>query len=191
LRSTLLDNILARYPNAEVDIMQHRRKILLGRQLIDENYRGDTREWTFVGLAQRSSRRSWINIRKVSEACDATFLRNTIHQRNVLCLEVNVEKSKSPQEQLIIHRALDAMIGIHGAQLTQAILLRSNAHVLELLPWVPVSLVCVEAHILSCVKTLLLPTFTNKCSGYANPGICTRTLDQDNYTSNTCRNDIP
>ena len=29
---------------------------------IDDNYSGDIREWKFVGLTQRSYRRSWINL---------------------------------------------------------------------------------------------------------------------------------
>ena len=32
---------------------------------------------------------------------------------------------------------MNALIGVHGAQMTQAILLPSHAHVLELLPWIP------------------------------------------------------
>ena len=36
-----------------------------------------------------------------------------------------------------MHRSLHAVIGVHGAQLTQAVLLPTRAYILELLPWVP------------------------------------------------------
>ena len=53
-------------------------------------------------------------------------------------MEVNVETMPSgPHTQLIVHRSLDGLIGIHGAQLTQAILLPKGAVVVELLPWAP------------------------------------------------------
>lgn len=36
-----------------------------------------------------------------------------------------------------MHRALHAIIGIHGAQLTQGVLLPPHGKILELLPWIP------------------------------------------------------
>ena len=36
-----------------------------------------------------------------------------------------------------MHRSLHAFIGVHGAQLTQGVLLPKHGYVLELLPWVP------------------------------------------------------
>ena len=40
------------------------------------------------------------------------------HTHRIVCVEVNVEKTKSPFEQLILHRSLDVLIGIHGAQVS-------------------------------------------------------------------------
>ena len=61
-------------------------------------------------------------------------------QANVVCIEVNVENTTTPHEQFLLHRSLDALIGVHGAQMTQALFMRPTAHVLELLPWIPVSI---------------------------------------------------
>ena len=36
-----------------------------------------------------------------------------------------------------MHRSLHALIGVHGAQLTQGVLLPPHANILELLPWIP------------------------------------------------------
>lgn len=36
-----------------------------------------------------------------------------------------------------MHRSLFALIGVHSAQLTQGVLLPSQAYVLEILPWIP------------------------------------------------------
>ena len=107
--------------------------------LISERYDGDTKEWTIVGLAQRASRRIWLNLSNATDACNANFLGPRTDQARVICVEVNVEDTKSPHEQFVIHRSLDVLIGVHGAQLTQGVFLRSGASVVELLPWVPVS----------------------------------------------------
>ena len=58
-------------------------------------------------------------------------------QYQVACIIVDVEETSSPEEQLIMHRSLFALIGVHGAQLTQGILLPSQGYVLEILPWIP------------------------------------------------------
>jgi hypothetical protein len=55
----------------------------------------------------------------------------------VACIIVDVEEAESPEEQLIMHRSLHAFIGVHGAQLTQGVLLPTHGYVLELLPWIP------------------------------------------------------
>jgi hypothetical protein len=81
----------------------------------------------------------------------------------VVCFPIDVEDADSPEKQvriaaswlvsaklflsqlsvglralqLLMHRSLDAIIGVHGAQLTQAVLLPPHGKILELLPWVP------------------------------------------------------
>ncbi|KAL7532129.1 hypothetical protein ACHAWF_004017 [Thalassiosira exigua] len=134
LRDFLSRNFVRRYPSLERDVVARRRAQLADAGVLDDSYPegGDTAEFTIVGLTQRTYRRSWINLPEVLEKCNAAG-----RFERVLCVEVNVEKTTSPYEQLLLHRSLDVLIGVHGAQLTQAVLLPPRAHVLELLPWVP------------------------------------------------------
>jgi hypothetical protein len=134
LKSYVLANLEANYPNLEEAIAHHRKALLVEQNRINDNYNGDTKEWSIVGLTQRNSRRVWLNLPNVTDACNAKF-----YNQNVICIEVNVEDTTSPEEQFLLHRSLDALVGVHGAQLTQAILLPSRSHILELLPWIPVS----------------------------------------------------
>jgi len=133
-RKFLLSNIMRHYPSVKDDFVSHRRQVLLDKGFVDEAYRGDTKEWKIIGLTQRTYRRTWLNLPEVIDVCDEL---HKVSKHNVACVEVNVEKTKSPMEQLLLHGKLDGLIGVHGAQLTQAILLPRNAHVLELLPWIP------------------------------------------------------
>ena len=133
LRSYLVANIEANhFSNAEAMIIEYRRETLMSRHLIDGNYQGDTKEWAFVGLTQRKLRRSWLNLDDAANACNSAF-----KAANFVCLEINVETTESPLEQFMMYRSLDVCIGIHGAQLTQAIFMPPASHVLEILPWVP------------------------------------------------------
>ncbi|KAL7489659.1 hypothetical protein ACHAW6_015347 [Cyclotella cf. meneghiniana] len=134
LRRFLASNFQKHYPSLESDVIQFRRQTLLGMNLVDDNYSGNTNEWKFVGLAQRSYRRSWINLPVIMKECNALYQSDS--KKKVVCIEVNVENTSSPYEQLLLHRSVDALIGVHGAQLTQAVLLPPHRHVLELLPWV-------------------------------------------------------
>ena len=134
LRNFLGLNLLKRYSSLEHDIVRYRRDVLIRKDFIHKDYNGTTEEWKFVGLAQRSYRRSWINLPDVLDECNSLFTNKV---KKVVCVEVNVEKTLNPYEQLILHRASDALIGVHGAQMTQAVLLPPHGHVLELLPWVP------------------------------------------------------
>jgi len=134
LRDFLLSNIVRHYPSIKDDFVSDRRIALIGKGFVDESYQGDTKEWKIVGLTQRTYRRTWLNLSEVIDVCDEL---HNVSQHKVACIEVNVEKTKSPLEQLLLHGNLDGLIGVHGAQMTQAILLPRNAHVLELLPWIP------------------------------------------------------
>ena len=131
LRLHLAANFLTHYPTLERDIVEKRREYLLEKGFVDKGYRDNTDEFTVIGVTQRTYRRAWINLPDIIEKCNAAAFER------VVCVEVNVEKTSSPLEQLILHRSLDVMIGVHGAQLTQGILLPPHAHVLELLPWIP------------------------------------------------------
>ena len=64
--------------------------------------------------------------------CETKFLR-----KKVVCIKVNVEEANSIEAQLLMHMSLDAMVGIHGAQLTHGVLLPQEGFILEILPWIP------------------------------------------------------
>jgi len=132
LRSLMSSNFVKHYPSLNDDIIKFRREALLTKSLISDDYSGDTKEWLVVGLTQRTYRRAWLNLPTVMKQCNTK-----LNDRGVIFIEVNVEDTSSPYEQLILHRSLDVMIGVHGAQLTQAVVLPPHAHVLEILPWVP------------------------------------------------------
>ena len=132
LRNLMSSNFVKHYPTLSDDIVTFRRMALLENSVINDDYSGDTNEWLVVGLTQRTYRRAWLNLLTVMKRCNTIF-----NDRRVVCIAVNVEDTSSPYEQLILHRSLDVMIGVHGAQLTQAVVLLPHAHVLEILPWVP------------------------------------------------------
>ncbi|EJK58475.1 hypothetical protein THAOC_21394, partial [Thalassiosira oceanica] len=77
----------------------------------------------------------------IMEHCNRKY-----NSMNILCVEVNVEKLPSgggdldpSYEQVLLHQSLAGLIGIHGAQLTQGLLLPENSTLVELLPWVPIN----------------------------------------------------
>jgi hypothetical protein len=146
LRSHLATNFITNYPTLSQDVSNIRREYLLQVGRITTAYQGDTKEYTIIGLTQRTYRRAWLNLSAVVDKCNTlndhttittTNLEDDRRRNSVICVEINVETTKSPYEQLLLHHSLDGIIGVHGAQLTQAILLPKHGHVLELLPWIP------------------------------------------------------
>jgi hypothetical protein len=120
-----------RYQDLDEKIQRYKRIILIEMGLVSNNTI-DTDGWKFVGFARRKSRRLWLNIDDVISMCNGTF-----GEHKVACVIVDVEEAESPEEQLIMHRSLDGLIGVHGAQLTQGVLLPTHGYILELLPWIP------------------------------------------------------
>ncbi|KAL3811807.1 hypothetical protein ACHAXA_006787 [Cyclostephanos tholiformis] len=131
LRSDLMKSHSMRYQNLDDKIRLHRRRILIELGLIGNDII-DADGWKLVGLARRKSRRLWLNIDDIMSMCKEYFGRH-----RVACILVDVEEAQSPEEQLIMHRSLHAFIGVHGAQLTQGVLLPRHGYILELLPWIP------------------------------------------------------
>ena len=147
LRQLTMKNLARKYhPGVRNDIDTYRSKLLrsamhaLPHERLSHQLRNHS-TWKIIGLTQRIKRRSWLNLNDVIAHCNAFY---NAHQ--ILCVDVNVERLPSANssnplqaeyEQLLMHQSLNALIGIHGAQLTQGVLLPPNATVVELLPWVP------------------------------------------------------
>jgi len=90
-------------------------------------------DWKVVGLTQRSGRRRWRDLDSVVDKLRAIFV-----QSRILLVVVNVEDDDwNPYLHVTRHGALDALIGIHGAQLTEAVWMNPGSLVVELLPYVP------------------------------------------------------
>ena len=127
-------------------------------------------DWKIVGLSQRSDRRKWINIKDTLSHCNTRY-----HAEKIVCVEVNVDRLptnfvgaytnkslSSVQEQMVLFRSLDSLIGIHGSQvgvmmpntnyssnnhmhssqllkpqLTQGVLMERNSIMVEISPWFP------------------------------------------------------
>jgi hypothetical protein len=89
-------------------------------------------EWTIIGLSQRTTRRKWLDATETMKQCNEKF--NRMH---IACVLVNIEDAiwANPLKHLAVHAALDGLIGIHGAQLTEAVWMPSGSLVVELLPW--------------------------------------------------------
>ncbi|OEU17319.1 hypothetical protein FRACYDRAFT_237729 [Fragilariopsis cylindrus CCMP1102] len=89
--------------------------------------------WKVVGLTQRTLRRVWMDIDQSLKAC-----RKNFSSHKVLCVVVNLEDDEmnSPIQHMVVHGGLDALIGIHGAQMTEAIFMKEGSLVVEILPFV-------------------------------------------------------
>jgi len=72
----------------------------------------------------------WLKINDTLKAC------NDFQSRRVVCIRVNVEKADTPEEQLLMHASLDALVGIHGSHFMNAVFLPRHSFILELLPWI-------------------------------------------------------
>lgn len=147
LRNDMAKNLDRKHPTVWSDVAEYRRRVLRERGYPirdrddDTDGKGgnhddkdDVMQWTFIGLTQRTYRRAWVNLNETIAECERRFPPLST---KVICVEINVERMQSPHEQLVAHRALNALMGIHGAQLTQAVFLPRHAHVLEILPWIP------------------------------------------------------
>jgi hypothetical protein len=132
LRRDLMKTYLLRYRDLEEQIRRYRRNILVQMGLLGNSTIDAEERWTFVGFSRRKARRLWLNIDDAISMCNEKFGRY-----RVACITVDVEEANDAKAQLLMHRSLHAFIGIHGAQLTQGVVLPTHGYVLELLPWIP------------------------------------------------------
>jgi len=132
-RQHLLEMLTANNPSLEAQVSKFRKDALSGYIVEGNTHRRSIDNWTLVGLFQRKLRRSWMNFDDALRECN-----NRLNSRGVACIELNVELEYSnPLTQLVMHRAVDMVIGIHGAQLASALWMKDHSVLLELLPYVP------------------------------------------------------
>lgn len=132
-RNFLRGSMIEENPLVQEDI-RTRRKLIFDVMNIPASER---HEWKIVGLAQRNGRRRW---RSLDTTLEET--QRQLYDHRLVLIEANVEsKFSTPYEQLITHGALDALVGIHGAQMTEAIWMKPGSWVIELLPYIPEGIV--------------------------------------------------
>lgn len=131
VRATMIES----NPHVLADIAEFRKVQLnkAGGRTTRKTSDSELSKWKLVGLAQRSGRRRWRDL-------DSVMLRaqSILADRRIALVEVNVESSTSTAyHQIVMHGALDGLVGIHGAQLTEAVWMKPGSWVVELLPYVP------------------------------------------------------
>lgn len=127
LRNFMRRRMIDENPSVQTDIQLFRQK-LLGRRHVSE-----MRKWKIVGLAQRNVGRRWRHLSNLMRE-----VQERLYEKKILLVEMNLEeRTSSPYQQLVRHGALDALIGIHGAQMTEAIWMKPGSWVVELLPYIP------------------------------------------------------
>jgi hypothetical protein len=91
-------------------------------------------QWKIIGLAQPTSRRRWDNLGQLVSLCNIKF-----RSLKIICVEVNIEDEEwsNPVNHIVAHGGLDDLMGIHGAQLTEAVFMKPDSLVVEFLPWLP------------------------------------------------------
>jgi hypothetical protein len=129
LRHELRQRIILDNPFVQEKIKIHRSEILRTHN-VDEKEWGN---WTVVGLSDRKGRRRWMNVETIRNECN-----DRLRSEKVVCVAVYVDdEHANPFRQVILHGALDVLLGIHGSHLTEAIWMRPGALVVELLAYIP------------------------------------------------------
>ena len=123
LRKRIFDDDLTMQQN----VVEFRKQVLQSKGVEE-----DLSEWKIIGLSQRGGRRRWTNLNETKDECD-----HVLRPHKIVCIEINVEREEfHPFHHAVAHGALDALFGIHGAQLTEALWMKPGSLVVEFLPWV-------------------------------------------------------
>ena len=129
LRNDLRQKVILSNPLVQEQIKNGRKEILLFHNVTVSEWK----DWSIVGLAQRKLRRKWKGLKNVTKYCNLM-----LRKYNSVCVKVYVDdETSNPFWQVIRHGVLDVLIGIHGAQMTEALWMKPGALVVELLPFVP------------------------------------------------------
>jgi hypothetical protein len=134
LRQTTRRNVINENHHMQADIKNYRQKVMQQNGVKASVDLEREHEWKVIGLAQldKGSPRHWKNLKQNKDECNHFMKRHKI-----LCHEVNIENKKDSYsyQNAVIHGALDGLIGIHGAQLTEAVWMKPGSLVVEFLPW--------------------------------------------------------
>ncbi|KAL7568010.1 hypothetical protein ACA910_004595 [Epithemia clementina (nom. ined.)] len=130
--SFLQQTVITKNTFVQEDIAAFRRQFFRSQKLV-ESVHGNYDDWKIVGLGKRLLRRQWLNLPDVRETCN-----NLLRPKRIICMEVNVEDAEfHPTHHAVVHASLDGLIGIHGAQLADAIWMKPGSLVVEMLPFLP------------------------------------------------------
>ena len=123
------------------DIRQWKYEQILNYKSIDidpQTLKNELDEWRFIGLYDRKLRRSWLKITTAQRECNERY-----NEQKIFCHIIVLEDFLHSRDVIIIHRASFMLIGVHGAQLTDAIWMDykdqngqlANKYIIELLPY--------------------------------------------------------
>ena len=128
-RNFIRQRVMLNNPFVQQDTDQARQEFLKERGVKESSYD----DWKIVGLTQRTGRRKWLNIQESLQMCE-----DKLKAQKILCVIVNVEDPGfTPTAHVVVHGMLDALIGIHGPQLTDALWMKPGSLVVEILPYLP------------------------------------------------------
>jgi hypothetical protein len=133
VRNYIRSQLMVNNPGVQTDMARYRTWVHDGVYPKDEQS-----DFVLVGLTQRLGRRRWRNLDDVMREVQARLKHSEAALgKRIVLVEMNVEEDSSSYQQLVRHGALDGLIGIHGAQLTEAAWMKDGAWVIELLPYIP------------------------------------------------------